>query len=268
MRDNNAPFEQVNTEVLVYNIYLNWVAALESSSPIASDFTVPYGQPQRFSITTPPPRTHALEANWYVDDLNNRKGTGDLFITDATTMAPGSSHTVEVRVSDPTNWVLDRFYRGVNPLFSKRTWTLRVAPLTTPNAIDDSRWFTRQQYVDFFNRLPDQGGWDGWTNYIDSCGGDLECKRLRRIVTVRGFMESTEFRIKIGGAFNPAFPGSGDTLYNREYVRQCYLVYLRRSPGPGEDQGWINYLASSGNYDEVTNGFINSYEYRARFGTP
>lgn len=133
------------------------------------------------------------------------------------------------------------------------------------NAIDDRSFFVRQQYWDFLNREPDNSGWTGWTNYIEQCGSDTTCANSRRIEVARGFMESAEVRTRIGGAFNPAYPGPGDTAYNREYVRQCYLTFLRREPGAGEADGWLNYLFSTGNYNDVIAGFINSGEYRARF---
>jgi thermolysin len=134
------------------------------------------------------------------------------------------------------------------------------------NPIDDSRTFVRQLYLDFFNREPDAGGWNAWTDYINGCGNDPQCRVDRRIVTARGFMESGEHRSRVGGAFNPAFPGPGDTAYNREYVRQCYIVFLRRTPGGGEEQGWLNYLFSTGDYTTTVYGFVYSHEYRARFG--
>jgi hypothetical protein len=87
-------------------------------------------------------------------------------------------------------------------------------------------------------------------------------------MTARGFMESAEFRNRVGGAFSSPAPSAGDTPYNREYVRQCYLVFLRREPGGGESDGWLNYLFSIGDYSGVINGFINSGEYRARFMPP
>jgi thermolysin len=134
------------------------------------------------------------------------------------------------------------------------------------NPIDDSRNFVRQLYLDILGRQPDTGGWNAWTDYINGCVNDPGCRVDRRIVTARGFLESGENRTRVGGAFNPAFPGPGDTPYNREYVRQCYISFLRRVPGEAEMQGWLNYLFSTGDYSTVVHGFIYSHEYRARFG--
>lgn len=133
------------------------------------------------------------------------------------------------------------------------------------NPIDDRSFFVRQLYLDMLNREPDDSGWTGWTNNIEQCGNDTACANARRIEVTRGIMESDEFRQRIGGAFNPAYPGPGDTAYNREYVRQCYVVFLGREPGGGEEAGWLNYLFNSGDYNGVIDGFINSGEYRSRF---
>ena len=57
--------------------------------------------------------------------------------------------------------------------------------------------------------------------------------------------------------------------YNRAFVAMQYYGYLRRMP---EDVGynmWLNYLnAHPGDYREMVRGFLDSVEYRQRFGTP
>ncbi len=48
----------------------------------------------------------------------------------------------------------------------------------------------RQQYRDFLNREPDQGGFDYWTNQITQCGSDQTCvSRKRRDVSAAFFIE-------------------------------------------------------------------------------
>jgi|GEM_PF-499867 len=139
------------------------------------------------------------------------------------------------------------------------------------NPIDDTRFFTRQQYLDVLRRAPDQGGWDAWSNYINQCApSDAACIQQRRITTARGFLESIEFRYYIlclndGNCtlwnYSPA-----DDLYMQEYVRQLFLVYLRRNPDPSGYNAWLNYIRSSGDYDTLVHGFLYSGEYRSRFG--
>ena len=56
-------------------------------------------------------------------------------------------------------------------------------PETTGNPIDDSRTFVGQHYHDFLYRQSDQSGEDFWTNTIESCGSDAQCREVKRIDT-------------------------------------------------------------------------------------
>lgn len=135
-------------------------------------------------------------------------------------------------------------------------------PPPSGNRIDASRFFVRQQYLDILHREPDAGGWDAWTSVVTRCAFDNTCRYNMRIVTARGFLESPE---NISG--NPKLANYGSDEYNREYVRLCYVAFLNRQPGNGEDQGWVNYINSHpGDYNTLVGGFINSIEYRSRFG--
>jgi len=74
--------------------------------------------------------------------------------------------------------------------------TIRDNDTATPtsNPIDDTRFFVRQHYVDFLNRLPDAGGFDYWTNSISQCGTDARCIRERRISVSAAFFVEQEFQ--------------------------------------------------------------------------
>lgn len=152
---------------------------------------------------------------------------------------------------------------GTGQIVGLNTFYLYGGPIL--KAIDDNSFFVRQQYLDFLGREPDASGWQAWIDYVSHCGTDIACRNQHRIVTVSGFINSGEFRQRIGGALYPAYPGSGDTPYNREFIQQCYIRFLDRTPGLGEDTGWQNYLFSTGDYNGVIEGFINSDEYRTRF---
>src|SRR5207244_10245701 len=62
------------------------------------------------------------------------------------------------------------------------------------NAIDDTQFFVRQQYLDFLNREPDQSGWDFWMNEITSCGPDQQCIDVKRINVSAAYFLSIEFQ--------------------------------------------------------------------------
>lgn len=53
--------------------------------------------------------------------------------------------------------------------------------------------------------------------------------------------------------------------YNEAFVVMQYFGYLRREPD-GAYLQWVTHLNSTGDYRSMINGFMNSLEYRARFG--
>jgi hypothetical protein len=62
--------------------------------------------------------------------------------------------------------------------------------------LENARFFVRQQYYDFQNREPDQGGFDYWTReQIISCGADLACITARRVVVADAFFFEPEFQL-------------------------------------------------------------------------
>ncbi|MCA1591635.1 MAG: S8 family serine peptidase [Acidobacteria bacterium] len=80
--------------------------------------------------------------------------------------------------------------RRVNPAAA-----LLSAPLGTVNPIIDSKNFVRQNYLDFFNRAPDESGFNFWTTSIDNCpAGDTGCLEVKRIDTSAAFFLSIEFQ--------------------------------------------------------------------------
>jgi uncharacterized repeat protein (TIGR01451 family) len=62
------------------------------------------------------------------------------------------------------------------------------------NPIDGSQFFVRQHYHDFLNREPDPSGFQFWTNEIEQCGADAQCREVRRINVSAAFFLSIEFQ--------------------------------------------------------------------------
>jgi subtilisin family serine protease len=81
------------------------------------------------------------------------------------------------------------------------------------NIADDERFFVRQHYVDFLNREPDAAGLAFWLNEITSCGGDAQCREVKRINVSAAFFLSIEFQ------------------------QTAYLVYRAYKAGFGNIQG-------------------------------
>lgn len=133
---------------------------------------------------------------------------------------------------------------------------------TTTNPIENHRFFVWEQYVDFLNREPDPIGFNNWTSNFNPCGSDWPCINSQRIHTVRGMIESAEFRQDKPALLNP----SSTDEYNQEYVRQLYLCLLRREPDANGFATYVSELNSTGDYDHAVHGFINGSEYRTRFG--
>jgi hypothetical protein len=138
------------------------------------------------------------------------------------------------------------------------------------NPIDDTRFFVRQQFLDTLRREPDQAGWDGWSAHINHCyPSDTACIKHYRISAAKGILESDEFRYYIlcQGEGNCAlwnYAPSHD-VYMQEYVRQLYLVFLRREPDAQGYNHWLTHLRNTGDYNGLVDVFINSVEYRSRF---
>lgn len=136
-------------------------------------------------------------------------------------------------------------------------------PAGTPlisNLIDDSAYFVRQTYRDVLNREADQSGFSFYMNALASCNGDSACLASNRIQIARGMLESPENRAQ-NPELDPGSPG-----YNRAFVTHCYTNFLQREPDQGGLDFWLSALNASGNYSDVVSGFINSAEYRQRFG--
>jgi hypothetical protein len=155
------------------------------------------------------------------------------------------------------------FINGVPVTVPSPNRFLSTASLPGPaNPNDNNPFFVWSQYRDFLNREPDTIGFNTWNGNLNTCGSDWPCLNAQRIHTVRGVIESGEFRQGKPALSNP----TSTEEYNSEYVRQLYLCLLRRNPDAGGFANWLSFLNSTGDYSHVVHGFINSTEYRRRFG--
>src|SRR5687767_230213 len=83
----------------------------------------------------------------------------------------------------------DLFYGNV------KVKPLRLRPGTnTPITIDDTDFFVSQQYIDFLNRFPDQGGFDYWVSSFNVCGTNKACIDDRRVRVSAAFFIEQEFQ--------------------------------------------------------------------------
>jgi len=88
----------------------------------------------------------------------------------------------------------------------------------------------------------------------DQLVNDLNAGTKTRAQVLREIVESAAFVAK---------------EYNRAFVATQYYGYLRRDPDTEGFNNWLAYLnANPTDYRAMVNGFVNSNEYRARFGNP
>jgi len=67
-------------------------------------------------------------------------------------------------------------------------------PESATNPVDDAQQFVYTHYHDFLNREPDPAGLQFWTNEIESCGADAQCREVRRSNVSAAFFLSIEFQ--------------------------------------------------------------------------
>ena len=101
-----------------------------------------------------------------------------------------NSETVALKLTNPTG--------GTPFLGSQSDAVLTIVENDTvqaaTNIIDNERFFVRQQYVDFLNREPDDGGLDYWSAQIAQCGADSNCLSRRRADVSAAFFVEQEFQ--------------------------------------------------------------------------
>jgi hypothetical protein len=154
-------------------------------------------------------------------------------------------------------------------------------PLNDP----DADFFVQQQYQDFLGRQPYSWELAQGVAAINSCYnyGDLGCANTQKVVMSRSMWEHPEFRQQ-SQTFGLA-NGNPPPQYNSwDFIYLSYSIYLRRAPNAPPDNGWSGFnfwkgvldnctqndIAHSGNgsqcYNDIINAFLQSGEYRARFG--
>jgi glucose/arabinose dehydrogenase len=110
----------------------------------------------------------------------------DVLITDDGLQEAGE--TFNVTLSNPNGAALG------TPASAAVTINDNDAAPSPTNPIDDSQFFVRQHYHDFLSREPDDAGLQFWTNNIESCGSNVQCREVKRVDTSAAFFLSIEFQ--------------------------------------------------------------------------
>ncbi len=126
--------------------------------------------------------------------------------------------------------------------------TTTVVSSSLRNSIDDPRFFVRQQYLDFLNREPDQGGFDYWTGLITSCpSGDAKCIDSKRVTVSAAFFIEQEFQ---------------DT---GSFVYRFYKGSLGRQPAYAEFVQDRSRVIGGTNLEASKQAFADAWTQRAEF---
>jgi CSLREA domain-containing protein len=169
-----------------------------------------------------------------------------------------------ITLSNPTG-------AGVNLVVpSTATVTINDSASPTPNAIDDTDIFVRQQYHDFLNREADPSGLAFWKNNIDQCNNPAnrapgqtlaQCIEVQRILTSAAFFLSIEFMTT--GTFVRNFyvaaldrPATGNMPAFNEWLRDTQAVQRGVIVGQA---GWPTVLSNN------RTAFMNDFVMRAEF---
>jgi hypothetical protein len=166
----------------------------------------------------------------------------------------------------------------------------------TPSPIDDPEFFVRQLYRDFAGQEPDAQVVASQVEKIRNCRrSDESCERAHvalNIFLATGFHERGFYILRAYQAESGRMPRYEEfmdamrrfdefkasqkspertesdemrRLGNRSFVILHYFGYLRRDPDADGVDGWTEMLDRSGDAARVTEGFINSLEYRQGF---
>jgi Tol biopolymer transport system component len=110
---------------------------------------------------------------------------------------------------------------------------------------------SNEQYVQFL--LADTGVTLTGEVTRETLLADLEAGRRTRAEVLRAIVEH---------------PNVEQAYFNEAFVTMQYFGYLRRDPEETGYQNWLRVINRGDGYRVMVHGFVNSNEYRARFGTP
>ncbi|MCA1591813.1 MAG: DUF4214 domain-containing protein [Acidobacteria bacterium] len=139
---------------------------------------------------------------------------------------------------------------------------------TSANPIDAPQFFVAQHYRDFLNREPDAAGLSFWTNQLTECGGDAQCRDIRRVNVSAAFFLSIEFQqtgylvYRIHKAAFGNLPGKPVPVTFQEFLPETRQIGRGVVVGaPGSEQ------QLEANKQAFFNDFVNRADFMARYPT-
>ncbi|HYX42740.1 MAG TPA: DUF4214 domain-containing protein, partial [Pyrinomonadaceae bacterium] len=167
------------------------------------------------------------------------------------------------------NFVI-RFYKaslGTNPDYrsfmrdSERVTGLTSAEVLANRDAFTNEWTQRADFKAIYDPLSNQA----YVQKLEQTAGvtlaneaqlisNLNTATETRAQVLRDVVESNEVQAKV---------------FNNAFVLMQYFGYLRRDPDTAGFNMWLAFLnAHPTDYRTMVNGFVNSVEYRMRFGAP
>jgi hypothetical protein len=159
------------------------------------------------------------------------------------------NETLNLRVNNPVGTSLASQNTAVLTISDNDT----VLPMTNP--LDNAQFFVRQQYYDFFSRLPDEGGLDYWTAQITQCGSDQSCIRAKRIDVSNAFFYEQEFQ-ETGAYVYRIYKAAFGTLPGAP--NRANLIYAQFMPDRSR-------LIGGSQLDQSKTDFANAFVQRSAF---
>jgi len=234
------------------------------------------------SATNPIDNTQFFVRQHYLDFLGREPDAGgfNAWVNVLTGCAPANTACDRVTVSrsffespefQNRGYLIIRIYRaayGRDPLYGEFMGDLSRLSGATPEESNALRagftasFATRNEFIatlgaltnaQFVDRLIANTGLT-FSNR-DALVASLNAAQKTRAQVLQEIADSSQFFFDI-----PTF--------SRAYVLSQYFGYLRRNPDTAGFNMWINYLmANPRDFRTMVNGFVNSTEYRQRFGT-
>ena len=191
------------------------------------------------------PTTSGFVGDWRVSGITVHTTSSTRISTDEGTLAVGSRVKIVGRLRDDG--------------------TLDAERIVVEGDVDDSEDFVREHYDDFLNRAPDQSGFEFWKGEIEKCGGDAQCREVKRVNVSAAFFLSIEFQrtgylvYKLYLASFGRVPTLAEFLADMKTIGQDVVVGQ-----PGWEQklaanraaflaDWVNHPAFASLYDSLTN---------------
>jgi uncharacterized repeat protein (TIGR01451 family) len=137
------------------------------------------------------------------------------------------------------------------------------------NPLENSAFFVRQHYHDFLNREPDPSGLQFWIDNIEVCGGDAQCREVKRINTSAAFFLSIEFQNTGYFVYKMYKAAYGDST-SPNVVVPVPIIRLNEFL-PDTQQIGLGVIVGQGNWEQLLENnkmaFASEFVQRQRFIT-